>query len=75
MKRTILLTIALLVALTGILSISASAQQTETITANKSGITHLGKAARVGDKTLEAGMYQVQHAVEQGENFKHILLT
>lgn len=41
-------------------------QQEETIAAQKSGRFHLGKAARVGDKTLEAGMYQVQHADENG---------
>jgi hypothetical protein len=69
MKRRLLLIIAIFVALIGFSTLTTLAQQQkETITAQKSGRFHLGKAARVGDKTLEAGMYQVQHADENGEH-------
>lgn len=69
MKKQLLLIIAIFVALFGFSTLTTLAQQQkETITAQKSGRFHLGKAARVGDKTLEAGMYQVQHADENGEH-------
>lgn len=68
MKKRSLMTIAILSASLGLWTIATQAQQTETIAAEKSGSFHLGKATRVGDKVLEAGMYQVQHFDEKGEH-------
>ena len=68
MKKQLLLIIAIFAALIGFSALTAVAQKHETITAQKSGRFHLGKAVRVGGKTLEAGMYQVQHADENGEH-------
>ena len=68
MKKRSLLTIAMLGALLGLSTLATFAQETETIAAEKSGRFHLGKAARISEKTLEAGMYQVQHFDEKGEH-------
>ena len=68
MKKTLLLTFALCAALIGFSTTAAVAQKYETISEKKTGGTHFGKAVRVGGKTLEAGMYQVQHADENGEH-------
>ena len=68
MKKQLLLIIAIFAGLIGFSALTAVAQQIETIAAKKSGRIHFGKAVRVGDKTLEAGMYQVQHADENGEH-------
>ncbi len=68
MKKTLLLTFAIFVALYGVSTLSIFAQERETITTQKSGRFHIGKAVRVGDKTLETGMYQVQHADKNGEH-------
>lgn len=65
MKKRSLMTNAILGGLLGLSTIATRAQQTETIAAEKSGRFHLGKAARISDKTLEAGMYQVQHFDEK----------
>lgn len=68
-ERQLLLIIATFVALIGFSTLTTLAQQRkETITAQKSGRFHLGKTVRVGGKTLEAGMYQVQQADENGEH-------
>ena len=66
MKKQLLLTFALLGVLVGLSTATAVAQ--ETITADKTGRFHLGKAARVGDKVLDAGMYQVQHFDEKADH-------
>lgn len=71
MKKTLLMTFAICAALIGFSTTAAVAQKHETISEKKTGATHFGKAVRVGDKTLEAGMYQVQHVDENGE---HIII-
>lgn len=68
MKQTLLTTFAICAALLGFSALTADAQKYETISEKKTGKTHFGKAVRVGGKTLEAGMYQVQHADENGEH-------
>lgn len=68
MKKTILFTLATFVGLAGFSTLTAVAQKHETITAQKNGKFHLGKSARVGDKVLEGGMYQVQHADVDGDH-------
>jgi len=68
MKKRSLMTIAILAALLGLSTLAVFAQHTESIAAEKSGRFHLGKAARISDKSLEAGMYQVQHFDEKGEH-------
>ena len=68
MKKTLLLTFAVCAALIGFSTTAAVAQKYETISEKKTGGTHFGKAVRVGGKTLEAGMYQVQRADENGEH-------
>ncbi len=68
MKKTILLTFAMFAALIGFSTLTAVAQKKETISAQKNGKFHLGKSARVGNKILEGGMYQVRHADENGEH-------
>ena len=68
MKNTRLLTYVICAALIGFSTLTAVAQKHETISEKKTGGTHFGKAVRVGGKTLEAGMYQVQHADENGEH-------
>lgn len=68
MKKTILLTSAMFVALFGFSTLTAVAQKHETITAKKNGKFHLGKSARVGDKTLEGRYVPVQYADENGEH-------
>ncbi len=69
MKKQLLITLAILVALLGLSALTTLAQEQETITAEKSGRFHLGKTAHIGDKKLEAGMYQVQHFDEKGNHF------
>ena len=64
MKKTMFLTITLFIALTGVLSPPTFAQQTETIKVFKNGRFYLGKQVRVSDKTLKAGLYQVQHFMD-----------
>jgi hypothetical protein len=69
MKKQLLFISAIVAALLfGFSTLTALAQQEETIAVQKSGRFHLGKTVRVGDKTLEPGMYQVQHADENGEH-------
>ena len=68
MKKTLLLTFALCAALIGFSTTAAVAQKYETISEKKTGGIHFGKAVSVGDTPLAAGMYQVQHADENGEH-------
>jgi len=71
MKNILFLTFAPIILLTVIFSHSALAQKTETIEAGKDGKIHLAKSLKLGDKTLAAGMYQVQH-LTAGED--HIIV-
>lgn len=68
MRNQLVLTVVILGALFGLSTLTSFAQETESIAAEKSGRFHLGKKARVGDKTLDAGMYQVQHFEEEGDH-------
>lgn len=70
MKKKVILIAAIFAGLFGFSILTTSAQQpAEIIFAQKSGRFHLNKAVRVGGKTLEAGMYQVQHILENDEHF------
>lgn len=60
--------IAIFVSLFGFSTLTTFAQEQKTVTAEKGGRFHLGKAVHVRGTTLEAGMYQVQHADENGEH-------
>jgi hypothetical protein len=75
MKKTIFLTIALFIALSG--ALPGFAQEAKTIKAAKSGKFQIGKPIRLGNKWLKPGRYQVQHFIEGTDNtivFKEVKL-
>ncbi len=63
-----LLIILTLIGLLGFWASTASAQKHKTITAGKTGSFHIDQVTQVGDVTLAAGMYTIQHAVENDED-------
>ncbi len=69
MKKTLLLKFATLIALIGLFALPAFAQKEKRIGVGKSGKFHIGSTLRIGDKTLEAGMYQIQHLFVSNEHF------
>ena len=60
---------ATLIALIGLFALPAFAQKEKRISVGKSGKFHIGSTLRIGDKTLEAGMYQMQHLFISNEHF------
>lgn len=68
MRNTVLLIFASFTLFIGFSTISVYAQNVETVSVQKSGRFHLEKAVRVGDKTLKAGMFQVQHVDESDKH-------
>jgi|CXWL01.1.fsa_nt_gi hypothetical protein len=68
MKKQFLIAFVIFGTLVVFSTLTAAEQERETITVQKSGRFHLGKAVIVGDKTLEAGMYQIQHSDENGRH-------
>lgn len=67
-KKQLLIAFAIFGTLVVFSTMTAAAQEQETIAVQKSGRFHLGKAVIVADKTLEAGMYQIQHSDENGKH-------
>jgi len=69
-RRLITTAIALILSL-GAFGSQVFAQQTNASMAGKVGKLHIGSPVMVGNRLLEAGMYQVQHFTE-GEN--HLII-
>jgi hypothetical protein len=67
MKKTILLTFALFVALVGLSTLTGFAQKT--IDIGKTGYFHLGSSLKVGNTLLKSGMYRVKHRKESSDHF------
>jgi hypothetical protein len=71
-KRCLLLSIAVMV--TGILLLSvtaASAAEDQVIKVGKKGEIMFGQDTKVGDLTLKAGDYQIQHRVDGSDHMVH----
>lgn len=69
MKKPLLMTFAILVALFGLSALPSFAQKAKTIDVGKTGQFHLDSSLRVGGVLLRSGMYRVQHVTINGNDF------
>lgn len=69
MTKIIFLKFAILIAIVGLFAISASAQKEKLIGVDKDGEFHFYSVTKVGDKTLETGMYRIAQVYVNGVHF------
>lgn len=66
---------AVVFAIIALFTVSASAQKEKTIPVGKNGNFHIGSRLMVGDKTIKAGMYKMEHLIANREHFIVIRLV